>query len=404
MLAALLPGAALGQSLTPDGQTLPVYGQTEEVQKTPAGPALAPTESPDQARRFADGTEASHTPVVSVRPGSVRITGSGEETAADPATLLADEVMLSADNKLTASGGVVIWYRGARLVASRVVYDNATGAAVIEGPIHLTEPARSGTPDETILIADSAQLDPNLQDGILRGARLVLAREMQMAAREMRRSENGNVTRLDNVVASSCQICAEDPIPLWEIRARSITHDRRTRKLHFERPQLRALGLPVATLPWLTAPDPSVERMTGFLRPQFRTTSGLGFGIKLPYFITLGDHADITLTPISRPAAPRRWNCAIARPSRMARWNGTAQSRAMISNRVTPAAICLAAPGSNCHAAICWACRSRWRATAPICWITTFPKLTGCGAALPLTASAATGWSWPGSAITIAAR
>ncbi|WP_288948958.1 LPS assembly protein LptD [uncultured Paracoccus sp.] len=297
LLAALLPGAALGQSLTPEGQTLPVYGQTEEVQKTPAGPALAPTESPDQARRFADGTEASHTPVVSVRPGSVRITGSGEETAADPATLLADEVMLSADNKLTASGGVVIWYRGARLVASRVVYDNATGAAMIEGPIHLTEPARSGTPDETILIADSAQLDPNLQDGILRGARLVLAREMQMAAREMRRSENGNVTRLDNVVASSCQICAEDPIPLWEIRARSITHDRRTRKLHFERPQLRALGLPVATLPWLTAPDPSVERMTGFLRPQFRTTSGLGFGIKLPYFITLGDHADITLTP-----------------------------------------------------------------------------------------------------------
>src|SRR5690606_27920194 len=119
----------------------------------------------------------------------------------------------------------------------------------------------------------------------------------QLPARAMRRSQNGAATRLDNVVASSCQICAEDPIPLWEIRARSITHDRRTRKLHFERPQLRALGLPVATLPWLTAPDPSVERMTGFLRPQFRTTSGLGFGIKLPYFITLGDHADITLTP-----------------------------------------------------------------------------------------------------------
>ncbi|MEF9605772.1 hypothetical protein O4J55_26960, partial [Paracoccus sp. PXZ] len=54
---------------------------------------------------------------------------------------------------------------------------------------------------------------------------------------------------------------------------------------------------PVASLPWLTAPDPSVERMTGFLRPQLRTTSGLGFGIKLPYFVTLGDHADITLTP-----------------------------------------------------------------------------------------------------------
>ena len=47
----------------------------------------------------------------------------------------------------------------------------------------------------------------------------------------------------------------------------------------------------------MTAPDPTVERRTGFLRPEFRTTSGLGFGIKLPYFVTLGDHADVTVTP-----------------------------------------------------------------------------------------------------------
>ncbi|MEG4642971.1 LPS-assembly protein LptD [Paracoccus sp. P2] len=297
LLAVLLPGMAPGQSLTPEGQTLPVYNQPDEVPQGPDGPALAPTESPDGTARFADGTEASHTPSLAARPGSLRIAGGDGEGAGSPATLLADQVTLGADNRLTASGGVVIWYRGARLIASRVVYDNASGTAVIEGPIHLTEPARAGTPQETILIADSAQLDPNMQDGILRGARLVLAREMQMAAREMRRSENGAVTRLDNVVASSCQICAENPIPLWEIRARAITHDARTQKLHFDRPQFRALGLPIASLPWLTAPDPSVERMTGFLRPQFRTTSGLGFGIKLPYFVTLGDHADVTLTP-----------------------------------------------------------------------------------------------------------
>ncbi|ABL69011.1 LPS-assembly protein LptD [Paracoccus denitrificans] len=297
LLAAFLPGLALGQSLTPEGQTLPIYGQSEEGTQAPAGPALAPTEDLDSNARYADGTEASHTPRIAARPGAVRITGSEDEGEGSPATLLADQVTLGADNRLTASGGVVIWYRGARLIASRVIYDNETGAAVIEGPIHLTEPARAGTPQETILVADSAQLDPNMQDGILRGARLVLAREMQMAAREMRRSENGAVTRLDNVVASSCQICAEDPFPLWEIRARAITHDARTNTLHFDRPQFRALGMPIASLPRLTAPDPTVERMTGFLRPQFRTTSGLGFGIKLPYFITLGEHADITLTP-----------------------------------------------------------------------------------------------------------
>ena len=301
-LAALLPGAllpavALAQSLSSDGQTLPAYDAPDPFLQLPRGPALAPTEDPDATARYADGTEAAHITDVASGRSSVRITDSGTPGKGSPATLLADQVTLDADNRLTASGGVVIWHQGARLVASRVIYDNETGGAVIEGPIHLTEPGRAGTPDETILIADSAQLEPNLQDGILQGARLVLARELQLASRQMRRSDNGNITRLDNVVASSCQICAEDPIPLWEIRARAITHDARKQQLHFDHPQLRAFGVPVASLPWLTAPDPTVDRMTGFLQPQFRTTSSLGFGIKLPYFVTLGDHADITVTP-----------------------------------------------------------------------------------------------------------
>lgn len=294
----LLPVAASGQSLAPDGQTLPVYGDANDfLNGSDVGPALAPTET-GGSQRYADGTEAAHAPAVARDAGSVRIApGTGDTGQGSPATLLADSVTLDGNDKLTASGGVVIWHRGTRLVASRVIYDRASGGAVIEGPIHLSQPGRRGNQDDTIVIADSAQLDPNLQDGILRGARLVLARELQLAARQMQRQDNGRLTTMQNVVASSCQICASDPIPLWEIRARRITHDADTRMLHFDQPQFRAFGVPLASLPWLTAPDPTVERMSGFLRPQFRTTSSLGVGIKLPYFVTLGDHADVTLTP-----------------------------------------------------------------------------------------------------------
>ncbi|WP_245155690.1 LPS-assembly protein LptD [Paracoccus ravus] len=294
---ALAPVSLAAQSLTPEGQTLPVYGQSGFFTGSGAGPALAPTEDSDGRQRYADGTEAPAAPMVA-RPQRVTISpGAPAQPENSPATVLADSVTLDGDERLTASGGVVIWHRGARLVASRVIYDNRTGGAVIEGPIHLTQPDRRGTQDETIVIAESAQLDANMQDGIIRGARLVLARELQMASHEMRRTQNGRITTLDNVVASSCQICASDPIPLWEIRARRITHDAETRMLHLDQPQFRALGLPLFSLPYLTAPDPTVERKTGFLQPKFRTTSGLGFGIKLPYFVTLGPHADLTLTP-----------------------------------------------------------------------------------------------------------
>ncbi|MDT1061607.1 LPS assembly protein LptD [Paracoccus sp. CPCC 101403] len=295
----LTTAPALAQSLMADGQTLPAYDGNEGFwTDKDQGPALAPTESPDGNTRMADGTEATQVSSVASPSQQVRIAPSvNAPQRGTAATVLADNVTLDGNKQLTASGGVVIWYQGTRLIASRVIYDGQNGGAIIEGPIHLTQPDRRGTRDETIVIADSAQLDPNLQDGILRGARLVLARELQLASREMRREQEGRITTMDNVVASSCNVCASDPVPLWEIRARRITHDAQTKMLHFDQPQFRAFGVPLASLPSLTAPDPTVERMTGFLRPQFRTTSSLGVGIKLPYFITLGDHADLTVTP-----------------------------------------------------------------------------------------------------------
>ncbi|SEH70355.1 LPS-assembly protein LptD [Paracoccus alkenifer] len=261
------------------------------------GAALAPTATTGYPGMLADGTSLLRLPVV-IAPAVPSSRDDAADADADsPATLLADRIELSGDRVLTASGGVVVWHRGARLIAERVIYDGAAGTMRIEGPIHLSEPGKTGSDDEAVLIADAAQLDEGLRDGLLSGARLVLARELQMAAAEVRRSGKGRMTTLTHVVASSCHVCAENPTPLWEIRARRIIHDADTRRLHFERAQFRAFGLPLVTLPRFAAPDPTVDRMTGFLTPVLRTTSRLGVGFKLPYFITLGDSADVTLTP-----------------------------------------------------------------------------------------------------------
>ena len=262
-------------------------------------PALAPSASPLGNYPLGDRTPAAATleavdPAADVtlpRRPSVGDTG-------EAATVLADVFTVQNDRTLTAAGGVVVWYQGSRLVASRIIVDGETGALTIEGPIHLSNPGAADPESEAILIADSGQLDRELQDGIVRGARLVLARELQIAATEMTRSQNGRISQLKQVVASSCQVCASDPTPLWEIRARNITHDAQTRLITFDHPQLRAFGVPIAAAPFtITAPDPTIERQSGFLRPELRTTSGLGFGVKLPYFLTLGDHADLTMTP-----------------------------------------------------------------------------------------------------------
>ncbi|MGB3179192.1 MAG: LPS assembly protein LptD [Albidovulum sp.] len=218
--------------------------------------------------------------------------------AQDQATLIADRVYLSADNTLTADGAVEVFYKGARLTAERVIYNKVTDELTITGPIRLTEG------DDTLILADAAELSRDFRDGVLSGARLVLNQKLQLAAVELSRV-GGRYTQLNRVVASSCEVCPSNPVPLWEIRARRVVHDQQERQLYFDHAQFRVAGLPIFYVPHLRMPDPTLERSTGFLMPRFRTTSSLGAGIKLPYFITLGDSRDLTLTPYVSNAKTR---------------------------------------------------------------------------------------------------
>ena len=99
------------------------------------------------------------------------------------------------------------------------------------------------------------------------------------------------------MAATSCNVCDSGRPPLWQLRARRIVHDTEERQLYFDHAQLRILGLPVLYAPRLRLPDPTLDRATGFLFPEITSSSLLGWGGKVPYFIELGESADLTVTP-----------------------------------------------------------------------------------------------------------
>lgn len=210
--------------------------------------------------------------------------------AQDTASLIADSLSLRGDDTLVAEGNIEVFYQGTRLRARRIVYSRATDSLRIEGPISIHQG------EEIILLADSAEMSSDLRDGILTSARLVLNQQLQLAAREVSRV-GGRYTRLSDSVASSCQVCAENPTPLWEIRARRVVHDSLERQIHFEDAQFRVLGQPLIYVPRLRMPDPTVERATGWLSPELRYGGLLGADISIPYFIALAPDRDLTLTP-----------------------------------------------------------------------------------------------------------
>jgi len=211
--------------------------------------------------------------------------------AQDRASLIADRLQISGEDNLIASGTVEIFYKGRKLRASGLVYNGTTDRLMISGPIVLTEETGA-----LVILASQAEMAADLSQGVLESARMVLNSQLQLAANRLSRLD-GRYSELDQAVASSCKVCAGSLTPLWEIRARRIVHDAQERQIYFDHAQLRVYGVPVFYVPRLRMPDPTLSRASGFLKPSLRTTTGLGTGIKLPYFLTLGPNRDITLTP-----------------------------------------------------------------------------------------------------------
>ncbi len=211
-----------------------------------------------------------------------------------PALLVADRVFITADRKLVAEGNVEAFQGDVRLTADRIVYDRETGALTLEGPIRIDQGGRA------TVLADGAQLDSGLQNGLLTGARMVFDQQVQIASVQATRA-GGRYTQFSKVAATSCHVCTDGRPPLWQIRARKVVHDQVERQLYFEGAQFRVLDVPIFYFPTLRLPDPTLDRATGFLVPSVRTTSQLGTGVQVPYFFKLGDHRDLTLTPYLSP-------------------------------------------------------------------------------------------------------
>ncbi|MEM8553851.1 MAG: LPS assembly protein LptD [Pseudomonadota bacterium] len=207
-----------------------------------------------------------------------------------PVTLIADELITEADGILIAQGSVEVFREGRHLKATQIIYDQNSDRLQIEGPIILTEGANS------VILASSADLSTDLREGLILSSRLVLDQRLQIAGKGLQR-QAGRFSTMRTAVASSCEVCKPGRPPLWELRATRVIHDEEKQRLYFRNAYLRVLRVPVFYFPALSTPEPGVRRARGFLVPSSETSDLFGTGIRLPYFIPLGDHADITLTP-----------------------------------------------------------------------------------------------------------
>jgi LPS-assembly protein len=198
------------------------------------------------------------------------------------------------NNSVAAVGNVQIYYGGATIEADEVIYDQKTKRLRAQGNVRLTEP------DGKITYGQVIDLSDDYRDGFVDSLRLETPDDTRFAAARADRAK-GNYTVLQNGVYTACEPCKDDPKkpPLWQVQAARIIHDEGEKMLYFEDARVEFFGVPLAYVPFMSTPDPTVKRKSGFLFPSFSETSQYGFGAEVAYFWALAPNYDLTLSTLA---------------------------------------------------------------------------------------------------------
>ena len=223
---------------------------------------------------------------------------AGKSVAAKPAPnaqmlVQANEIRYDYNNLLvSAVGNVQIYYNGATIEADKIIYDQRSKRLHAEGNARLTEA------DGKVSYGELLDLSDDYRDGFIDSLRVETPDQTRLAAARADRSD-ANYTVFQSGVYTACEPCRDNPRkpPLWQVKAARIIHNESEKMMYFEDAKIEFFGVPLAWVPYMSAPDPTVKRKTGFLMPVVSTSSAYGFGIETPYYLALAPNYDATISP-----------------------------------------------------------------------------------------------------------
>ena len=219
----------------------------------------------------------------------------GKQTNNQKSRLLVDanEIFVDRDNDIVeARGDVQLFYQGRRLEADKVVYNRKTKRVYAEGNAKLTE--QNGQ----VIFSDRFELTDDFRDGFIDSLRVVSPDKQRISAARGERTD-GETTVFDRGTYTACEPCKANPEkpPLWQVRAARIIAKNSEQLIYYEDATIEFYGLPLAYVPYFSAPDPTVSRKSGFLTPRYSRSSTNGLRVSIPYYLALAPNYDLLFTP-----------------------------------------------------------------------------------------------------------
>ena len=197
------------------------------------------------------------------------------------------------NDTITANGDVRIYYNGRFLRADHVVYDRKTARVFAQGHATLIET------DGSVIHAEMFDFTDDFKNGFIESLQADTPDNTHFSAPRGERS-GGDSMVFDKGSYTACEACKDDPTKprMWQLNAKRIIRDEVEKVIYYEDATFELLGTPIAYFPFLSGPDPTKKRQTGFLVPELNYgVNTLGVGVGLPFFWAIAPDTDLTITP-----------------------------------------------------------------------------------------------------------
>tara|TARA_E500000178_G_scaffold10413_1_gene10187 strand:+ start:8189 stop:10588 length:2400 start_codon:yes stop_codon:yes gene_type:complete len=103
-------------------------------------------------------------------------------------------------------------------------------------------------------------------------------------------------SRFDKSIFTLCGYRQNDGCPPWTIQSKQMLHDNLKKTIYYKNALVKFFDIPIFYFPYLSHPDPTVDRKSGFLPPTMYDSKNLGSAVSVPYFFDLGLDKNFTFT------------------------------------------------------------------------------------------------------------
>ena len=239
---------------------------------------------------------SAHAQISNLRTADKDLKLATDSPFRDPDVIYLDADELDNNKKtgvITARGSVEGRYQDKTLQADEVRYFVKDGRVFAIGHVVLVNA------DGSAQFADKLELSDKLEAGTATNFSARLPNHGQLgAAFAARESKTG--IELYNAYYTACEACTKNgktTKPTWQLKARKVKQNKKTRSIQYRDAVFEFKGIPFFYTPYLSHPDPSVKRASGWLIPFVGISGSKGFNVRTPYYVALDPYSELTITP-----------------------------------------------------------------------------------------------------------